>query len=739
MASSTRTSAPTRLLLALHFHQPFGNLDHVFEDAMDRCYLRTLEALQQHPRVRAAIHVSGPLLDWAETHRPAFLDALRRLVTRGQVEVLGGGYQEPMLAILPDRDAIGQLVTMADRCEDLLGQRPQGMWLAERVWEPDLARIIATAGYGYTLLDDTHLRAAGISGALDAYYVTDKAGHSVAVFPIDYGLRTRIPFAEVDELMDYLGERAGRVAVYGDDAEKFGLWPTTERRVWDDAWLRTWLEAIEPPGSAVRTVLPSQILRDTPSGRAVYLPSISYLEMGAWALPAAGAQRFSVLAERLRLSGYADDVAAFLRGGTWPSFLAKYPEANLIYRKMLRVSDAVQRASERGDPKTNLARQWLYRGQCNCAYWHGLFGGLYLQHLRAALWEALLRAEALVDRPEEVRVERIDADGDREDEIVVSSPHYHVVVSPRRGGSALTLELTRAAVHLTGVMGRRQEAYHVDVTRARVVSDADLGNVSAHDLVRATEENLSARLVYDTYPRGAFVDHLLPAGAGPEELDDDSVPRPDLPHARFVVDRLVVPEADDPAPASALLRATVAGHQVAKSFVFRDAALEVHYEVAADATAPDPHDTASAWRFATQLDVTLLTPETVGGRRIDVVSAAPDAAPTTVIPGFDTWPDEAPGAARIHEGVGSVRIVADTMKVDVTVTFDPPATLWRLPIETVAQSERGFERAYQGTSLVASWPAAPGGGLEATLTVTIDDDAGATEPPGRPKGDDVTR
>ena len=36
----------------------------------------------------------------------------------------------------------------------------------------------------------------------------------------------------------------------------------------------------------------------------------------------------------------------------------------------------------------------LFRGQCNCAYWHGVFGGVYLFHIRAANYANLLDAEA---------------------------------------------------------------------------------------------------------------------------------------------------------------------------------------------------------------------------------------------------------------------------------------------------------------------------------------------------------
>src|ERR1700748_545419 len=43
------------------------------------------------------------------------------------------------------------------------------------------------------------------------------------------------------------------------------------------------------------------------------------------------------------------------------------------------------------------ARAELYRGQCNCSYWHGAFGGVYLPHLRNAVFQHLIAADNLLD------------------------------------------------------------------------------------------------------------------------------------------------------------------------------------------------------------------------------------------------------------------------------------------------------------------------------------------------------
>ena len=696
----------TRLILGLHFHQPYGNLDEVFRDAVKRCYSPTLRLLAEYPAIKSAIHVSGPLLDWAEAHAPAFIAELAQLVHRGQVEVLGGGDQEPMLAILPDRDAHGQLTRLADRCEQLLSARPRGMWLAERVWEPDLARVIRQAGYDFTLLDDSHLRAAGAEGPLAAYYVTDKAGQALAVLPIDRGLRTRIPYAEVAELMAYLESQRGRTLTYGDDVEKFGLWPTTERRVWHEAWLRHFFEALLA-STSVEVVLPSALLAAEASGGPIYIPTISYAEMGAWTLPPQQSLRYQELRKRLSFAGYESEVASFVRGGIWQAFVAKYAESRFIYRKMLRVSALVEAAAQAGDPHALAARRRLYQGQCNCAYWHGLFGGLYMQHLRAALYQALIAAEVLVSSRTGVRRERCDHLGDRSAEVLFETPALNAYVSPARGGSVFELDLLAAQFCLTNVLARRREAYHVDVPRAQVLTDDELENVSAHDLVRAREPNLAAKLLFDAYPRGLFVDHLLAPDASPEQLDRGYAPLVDFANARYVLapddGRLGGDEAVGDEAALGL-HCELGDYALTKTYRVSARALQVRYLLQAQGPR--------RWvRFCCQADVTLLSPHAVGGRALLVEGRGEH--------------DPAPGAVEMASGVRSLRIVGTALGVDCRLASQPEADLWRRVIETVSQSEAGFERSYQGTSLVFSWLAEVGEGatLSALVTLSLADDS----------------
>ena len=175
-----------RLILCLHDHQPVGNFDGVFADAFRDSYEPFLDAFEPFADLKIALHTSGSLLDWLEEHRPAYLDRVRALADAGRVEILGGPYYEPILAGIPRRDRGGQMVRYSDHLGELFGQKVRGMWLPERVWEQQFASDIADAGLDYCVLDDGHLKAAGLRDAdLTGHFLTEDDGRTLALFPGD--------------------------------------------------------------------------------------------------------------------------------------------------------------------------------------------------------------------------------------------------------------------------------------------------------------------------------------------------------------------------------------------------------------------------------------------------------------------------------------------------------------------------------------------------------------------------
>ena len=235
--------------------------------------------------------------------------------------------------------------------------------------------------------------------------------------------------------------------------EKFGVWPGTFKHCYSDGWLENFFTALEENASWLKTVTPSECMAShVPLGRAD-LPTASYAEMMEWVLPTSTRQHFYALQKEF--SGRSD-LLTFLRGSGWRGFFRKYPESNLLHKKMLRVSACVaaippRRSSPEHAAHVQQARDQLLRGQGNDAYWHGVFGGLYAPHLRTELWRNLVRAETLVDQltPGGVlpRVEYLDYDADGNSELLFTAPEYQALLKPSDGATLGSLRFSSMRGH----------------------------------------------------------------------------------------------------------------------------------------------------------------------------------------------------------------------------------------------------------------------------------------------------
>jgi alpha-amylase len=703
------------LALALHNHQPVGNFGWVFAEVFETAYLPMLEALERHPGVRLGLHYTGPLLEWFAAEREDFLERLRALVARGQVELLGGGMFEPVLASLPERDRVAQLVRMADAVEALAGSRPTGAWLAERVWEPDLPTALVRAGYRYTIVDDNHFRAAAIpEDANWGAYTTEDQGAILRVFGTEQGLRYRIPFGDVDDVIAYLREHAteagDRVGVMGDDGEKFGSWPTTWEHCWgSDRWVDRFFSALEANADWLTTVTPGGWLADhAPVGR-VYLPTASYAEMGEWVLPADESLVFADLLHHARAEHLPE--ARYLRGGFWRNFQVKYREINDLHKRMLGVSQKV--AAMPGGPARDAALDHLMRGQSNDCYWHGLFGGIYISHMRLATHEHLILAEDIADRAARAAAERVDgarivdADMDGIDEVLLATPGQVVIAKPNEGGGIGTWDVRAVAHALAAVMRRRPEAYHrtlVDHERRLAEEDARGGAAGAgvgsiHDRVATKEPGLAEKLRYDAYERRSGLVHVLPAGttatdflgAGFEELGD-------LVDGGYAVSELADDHVTMTRDGSVLVGDARVPVRATKTIALGgDRATPTLDETV---TLENRGDAVIEAGLAIEWALTMLGG---GGNpaayyEVDGVRTAHDAA----------------GSAG---GIDAIRSGNTYVGLEVETRPEPAADAFWGPIDTVSNSEGGFERVYQGSALVFTWPLHLAPGASRTVRV----------------------
>jgi alpha-amylase/alpha-mannosidase (GH57 family) len=647
------------LLFAVHNHQPVGNFGHVVRAAFADCYAPLLEALARHPGFRFALHFSGPLWEDMERNERGTFDLVRELARRGQVELLGGGFYEPVLTMIPEADRLGQVRMMNDYLAAHFGRRPRGLWLTERVWEPSLPKTLAEAGIAYTLLDEEHFRYAGVRD-IHASYATEEEGRGLRVFPIDKALRYLIPFRPLAEVEAHLRKvhEAGGTAILGDDGEKFGVWPGTRRWVYEDGWLRDFLAFIEDRG--IQTMTFADYLETHPPAGRIYLPPASYEEMMEWVLEPDDQISFAKIK-----AGLPEEARRFLRGGLFRDFLRKYPEANRLHKRMLMVSEGLREAGVEGE-----ALRHLYRAQCNDPYWHGVFGGLYLPHLRESAYRHLLEAEKAIPDPAAWTAK--DYDGDGFEELFFRDRTFGLIVKPGSGGTIVEIDHRPGARNLSDVLSRRREAYH-QAGGPSGTGEGE-GGKSIHEIGKSLPPEAAELLRYDPYTRVSLIDHFFPPGAAEDGFRRlESGERGDFIDAPFAA-----------AASGAVLR------------LERRGTVEVGPERLPVAVRKTVACAAGALRVGIEI-------ANLSGRELRLTYGS-----EWNILAFPTELDLGDGAASLYGGA---------------LRFEPEAAdaLWLFPLRTLSQSEGGFDIIHQGYCLCPVWSVALSSNGTRLLSIVLKD------------------
>ncbi len=695
-------SQQIRLIIAVHNHQPIGNFDDVFENAYQDSYQPFLDVLEQFPAVRISLHNSGSLLDWIEKAHPEYIGRLKRLVQNGQLELLGGPFYEPILASIPSRDRIGQMQAYRDHLKELFGKQPRGMWVPERVWEQSFTRDVVSAGLEYTVLDDFHFKNAGFGDEqLFGYFVTEDDGKMLSVFPISEKLRYTIPFAEPEETINWLREvnqkQPEAVVAFGDDGEKFGTWPGSKKHVYEDGWLKRFFQLLSENQDWIRVVTFEQAVEEvSPLGRC-YLPDCSYREMTEWALPTERQLELIRLKREHASDPNWPEVQKRLRGGFWRNFLVKYPESHEMYCRMREVSDRLDELSRQELEPAHVAmlhqaKDHLYRGQCNCPYWHGAFGGLYLPHLRNAIYHHLIEADRLIEQIQRidsrwVEVATADYNLDARQEVRLAGDQLVAYFSPAKGGHLYELDVRGSRVNILATLNRVAEPYH-----ETILAHAS-GEIGGHNETAAVsdeiifkQEDLHLQLQYDHWPRKSLVDHYLPVGLSKEDFQAGRGLNTEAPFAVFQTTLKRTPDYAE----VVLSRRCRWGNQTPK----------LTKSIKLEKSSPS------------QLNITYQLEELTPGEPIHFAvefnfAAMASDAEDRFYYGDEGTPIGHLGTEHNLEQHSRIGLVDEWLGLDASLETSQPAGIWTYPIRTVSQSEGGFELVHQSCAVILHWEFTP--------------------------------
>lgn len=685
-----------RLVLALHNHQPIGNFEHVFEQAYQDSYLPFVQVFSRYPSLKISLHVSGCLMEWLEAHHPEYLGQLAELASQGRVEILGGAFFEPILAMISPRDRIGQIRSYSRWLQSRLGATVRGMWMPERVWEQSFTRDLVAAGIEYTVLDDFHFKNAGLAEAeLYGHYVTEDEGRVMSIFPGSERLRYLIPFRLPHETIEYLARIADQhdnaVVVFGDDGEKFGTWPETNKHVYQDGWLERFFRALVDNQDWIQVTTLAEAYDNVPPLGKIYLPDASYREMTEWALPSEQQVEYDRVSHEMEHDTRWPMLRRFVRGGFWRNFKVKYPEADEMYSRMMHISRRLERAAQ-ANPQSELverARAELYRGQCNCGYWHGAFGGIYLPHLRNAIYRHLIAADNLLEREAGrsdpwIEAKAEDFNFDARQEIQLANDKLYCLFAPSRGGQLYELDVRPICHNLLATLARRPEAYHRKVLAGAGTHDGQCASI--HDRVVFKQAGLDQRLQYDHYPRKSLIDLFYENGVALEG---------------------------------------VASGQVAHQGDFATGIYEARLRRNPERVQVQLVRTGTA--FGIPLTITKAVTLSAGSSNLEIaylLEGLPPERPVHFAVEFNFAGMPAGADDRYFYDLDRRRLgqlgtrldlidvrglgLADEwLGIDVALLMSRPTHVWTFPIETVSQSEAGFELVHQSVVVQPHWIVLP--------------------------------
>jgi alpha-amylase len=268
-----------------------------------------------------------------------------------------------------------------------------------------------------------------------------------------------------------------------------------------------------------------------------------------------------------------------------------------------------------------------------------------------------------------------------------------VTLRPEAGGTVTELAFRPLDLDIAGVFTRRREMYHGRVKESAAASVGGLVT-TIHAAPGSKEEGLADLLDYDPFRRAALLDGVFGPGAPPDPLAPWAVARAAMgerPMPSEIVERsgeveiALGPTALDGLPLAVEKRirlgAEGAGLRARYSLTWRgDEALE------------------GTW--AVQLNLALTAGDAPG--RYYRLPGSPSL-----------------GSRGSLARAATLTLVDEWIGCEVEIAWSGTGGAGWAPIETVSLSEAGFERIYQGSAVLVSWPLAlaPGGSWQGELRI----------------------
>lgn len=370
-----------------------------------------LTYLYANPSFALSISMSGIMLEWFEKEHPEFKSVVDELISRKQIEMIGGGYYNPLFPLLPPVDRVAQIELLTTSLRKLTGKRPRGMYPAGSSWDPSLINGIKTAGMDYLLLDSV-VTNTGRPGQAAQYcpLVVDDSGKTLIILSMNQAL---LPNTQT-KVESYVS-RIKKIALSYDTPLICCMITTSQlRNLIESGWFATCLKEVSNY-SVMAFSKPSSYLKNAVQYSHCFIPA-------GTVMPHLSAR----------------------------DFVCENREINSLYARMLYVSNEI--SQYRGDKvRKKAARDELLKAQHFRAYWPEELTASVNLMLRKKMYHHLLTAESIIcdtTKDSEFLSSSFDYDMDGYNEFIFKFPFYSAFISTL-GGTLFELDVLHCSAQYT--------------------------------------------------------------------------------------------------------------------------------------------------------------------------------------------------------------------------------------------------------------------------------------------------
>lgn len=424
-----------------------------------------------HPGCPFFFSFTGKQISYYHKKHPELLKIFHELENRKQIEIIGGGYWNPIFPLLFPADRSSQIEMLSTAIRTTIGKRPRGMRLCAENWDSAMVSSLQTCGIEYVLLENEV-----IPQTKQCYLplVMSERGKSVDIVPVYKNFKSIILNPDAPTVSKE--DKKNIAWQFLKDIQKKAVKTSAPESVQGECRMVTIslslkefksilengiLESIYETACEfedIKISLPTPCRKIMPK-LACYLPACLSEKLALWA---------SVPYVPTPVKSY--QITIF-------DFLQLYPQVKALYDRMLYVSLLANQC--RGDKmRKNTAREKLWEAQAGEAYICSPEGVFAPSAKRHHIYNLLIEAEQFIRSASEFKesVTEFDYNGDGINEYVIRMQDYTACVYPS-GGAIRELDIMQ-----------------------------DLKNYAANLNRIEMFDGIS-----DNYWRGLFVDHLFSA------------------------------------------------------------------------------------------------------------------------------------------------------------------------------------------------------------------------------------